>query len=278
MGKAAVDVFRFSDYREFLGAFYEQKKRRKSGYSLRAFSRRVGLGSPNYLQLVIDGKRNLSPALDLRFAGACELEGESAAYFCALVAYRQAKGADERELQRKRLLSFQRYRKVHKLAVAQQEYHSQWYVPAIRELALREDFQGDPAWIARTLLPKISSRAAARALRVLSELGLLVRDESGTWVQAEPLLDTEDQPLGDQIVRYHREMMRLASESIERVPRAEREIASLTLCLSPARMEELKAELERIEQDLLQRFGSDDAAERVVQLNFQLFPLSVAKE
>ena len=53
--------------------------------------------------------------------------------------------------------------------------------------------------------------------------------------------------------------------------------ASLTLCLSPARVKELKAELEQLEQQWLQRYGSDDATQ-VVQLNVQMFPLSRAKE
>jgi uncharacterized protein (TIGR02147 family) len=71
--------------------------------------------------------------------------------------------------------------------------------------------------------------------------------------------------------------MRLASEALERVPRDEREIASLTLCISQRQMLELKAELERIEDLLLQRYPSDDA-ERVVQVNVQMFPLSLGKD
>jgi len=105
---------------------------------------------------------------------------------------------------------------------------------------------------------------------------ILVRDDEGRLHQADPLLETPDLPLGHQVARYHREMMRLASESLERVPREEREIASLTLCISDRAMRELKVELERIERQLLQRFPSEDA-ERVVQVNFQMFPLSKPK-
>jgi uncharacterized protein (TIGR02147 family) len=72
-------------------------------------------------------------------------------------------------------------------------------------------------------------------------------------------------------------MMQLAAESLDRVPREDREIGALTLCISQAQMRDLKAELERFEQHLLQRYGAEDA-ERVVQVNFQLFPLSNRKE
>jgi uncharacterized protein (TIGR02147 family) len=94
--------------------------------------------------------------------------------------------------------------------------------------------------------------------------------------QADPLVETPDRALGHQVVRFHREMMRLASEALERVPREQREIASLTLCISERAMRELKVELERVEQQLLQRFPSEDA-ERVVQVNLQMFPLSLGR-
>lgn len=275
--RAPVDVFRFDDYRAFLRAYYANRKAAKSGMSLRAFSRRVGLRSPNYLKLVMDGDRNLSPALALRFADACGLRGEGIEYFSTLVAFNQAKSQRERGHHHERLRAFRRYRETHKLAVAQEAYHAHWYVPAIRELAARADFRDDPKWIAKTLLPEISIAQAKHALAALCELGLLVRADDGRLRQAELLVETADGPLGHQVVGFHREMMRLASEALERVPRDEREISSVTLCLAADRMRALKGDLERFERDLLERYGSGDAG-RVVQVNFQMFPLSKAKE
>ena len=112
---------------------------------------------------------------------------------------------------------------------------------------------------------------------MLCKIGLLVRDDHGALRQAEALVETPDAPLGDQVVAYHREMMRLASEALERVPRDEREISSVTLCIDGSRMEALKRDLEHFERDLLQRYCADDA-DRVVQVNFQMFPLSKSKE
>jgi uncharacterized protein (TIGR02147 family) len=245
--------------------------------SLRAFSRRVGLRSPNYLQLVMDGKRNLGAEVAVRFGQACGLSGDGLEYFCTLVAVNQAKSPSERGLHARRLSAFRRYRQTHKRELAQEAYHGSWFVPAIRELAARPDFSDDPKWIAKTLWPEIRPAEASRALAVLCELGLLVRAPDGRLVQAEPLVGTAPGPQGHQVAAFHREMMRLASESIERVPREQREIASLTLCLSSAGMQALKHELEQIEQDLLQRYGAGEPGQ-VVQLNFQLFPLSRSKE
>lgn len=274
--RAPVDVFRFDDYRTFLRAYYANRKAAKAGMSLRAFSRRVGLRSPNYLKLVMDGDRNLTPDLALRFAEACHLRGDAVEYFSTLVAFNQAKGQREREVHHARLRGFRRYRDSHKLALAQHAYYAHWYIPAIRELAARPDFRDDPKWIAKALLPEIAPAEAKRALAVLCELGLLVRARDGRLRQAEPLVETPDGPLGHQVVAFHREMMRLASEALERVPRDDREVSSVTLCIDAARMRALKSDLERFERDLLERYGSGDAG-RVVQVNFQMFPLSKAK-
>lgn len=275
---SAPDVFRYRDYRQFLRAFYDHNKSQGYGFSLRAFSKRARLRSSNYLKLVMDGDRNLTAPMAVRFAEACALRGQSADYFCELVAFGQAETAAERERAYARLSRFKRYRKVHRLDRAQDAYHSHWYIPVIRELAARADFSEDPHWIARKLMPQIAPREAAQALEILLQLGLLVRAADGRLVQSEPLLQTPDGPLGHHLVTFHRSMMERAAEALDRVPREEREIASLTLCVTEERMGELKRELEHFRDDLLQRYGADEGARRVVQVNLQMFPLSVRED
>jgi uncharacterized protein (TIGR02147 family) len=274
----APDVFAHDDFRTFLRAYYAHKKAQGRGFSLRVFSRTAGLTSSNYLKLVMDGDRNLSPEMAERFAVACGLTGPAAEYFVALVALGQAKGHAERERAYKQLKAFRRFRQVHPLDSVYEAYHAHWFIPAIRELAARRDFRADPKWIASTLMPAISARQATQALNVLRKLGLLVEDESGTLRQAHALVETPDRPLGHHVVRFHRAMMERAAEAIDLVPREQREIASLTLCLSDRRMDELKAQLARLRDELLHEYTADADARRVVQVNFQMFPLSIEEE
>ena len=275
---AAPDVFRFRDYRTFLRAFYDTNKQREYGFSLRAFSKRAQLRSSNYLKLVMDGDRNLTAPMAARFAQACALRGQSADYFCELVAFNQAQDATERERAYSRLIRFKRYRKVHRLDRAQEAYHSRWYIPVVRELVARAGFSEDAQWIARKLLPPIAPREAAQALDILLELGLIVRDESGRLRQSAALVQTPEGPLGHHVVTFHRAMMERAAEALDRAPRDEREIASVTLCVAEPRMRELKARLERFRDELLQTYGAEDGGSRVVQVNLQMFPLTVKED
>lgn len=268
-----IDVFDYLDYRAFLRDVYLHRKER-SGLSYRGFSRRAGLRSPNYLKRVIDGERNLTSEMTSRFAKALGLDKEATAYFLDLVSFNQAKSATERNTHYGRLTGFRRYRKARPLELAHAAYHSRWYLPAIRELAARHDFRDDPEWIAKALLPPISKAEAASALAVLLELGLLVRGKGGRIGMGEAVLSTGAEVRGLHIGNYHRMMMERAAQSISDVLPEDRDISSLTMCLSDDGLRKIKERIRRFRRELLDLAALEDDPSQVVQVNFQLFPLS----
>jgi uncharacterized protein (TIGR02147 family) len=270
--RAPVDVFRYQDYRAFLAAFYTLRK--SSGLSYRRFSATVGLGAPNYLKLVIDGKRNLSPTMAARFAEACKLQGESSEYFCLLVQFNQSRTDEERNARREQLVRFARYRQAQPVEVAQADYHATWYIPVVRELVACPLFVGDSAWVARALRPEISEKQAEHALEVLERLGFLERDAAGRYCQTSRAVSTGDQASGLHIRNYHAEMMKRATAAMETVPAREREISSLTLSVSPALLEEVARRVNSLRDELVRLCDAELSPSKVVQLNLQLFPVS----
>lgn len=269
-----IDVYDYLDYRAYLRDFYDNRKQHGRGFSYRAFSRRAGLKSPNYLKLVIDGDRNLSASMAERFASACGLDDEATRYFINLVGFNQASSAAERNEHYERLTASTRYRKTHKLELAHAAYHSTWYIPAIRELAARDDFDADPAWIAGTLVPSISKTEARRAVATLVELGMLVEDEDGRLRQSESAVSTEPETRSLHIANYHRTMMQRAAESIDLFGSEERDISSVTLCMGNDGIRRLKKRIQRFRRELLELEAIEDDRRRVIQINFQLFPLT----
>lgn len=279
-GNARPNVFSYSDYRRFLADHYAWAKAAQ-GFSFRAFSLRAGIRSSNYLRLVIDGERNLSAPMAARFAKGCGLEGDRAEFFCELVAYCQATNVADRNRGYERLFRFRPFRAVHQLAKEQTAYHSQWYVPVIRELVRRADFQEDPAWVAAQLEPKISPAQAQKAIATLLKLGLLRRQpakEGGRLEQTSELLTTGSGPLGHHIFSFHHMMLERAGYALDHSPRNERDISCLTLCVSEAKLRELSQRVQTFRQELLQAAEVDNAPERVVQINFQVFALSASVE
>jgi len=250
-------------------------KQTRRGFSYRSFSRRANLGSPNHLKRVIDGDRNLTLEMAARFADTIGLEGEAADYFVQLVRLGQATSSVERRQAFAKLTSFRAFRKTRKLDVAQSEYHSTWYIPAVRELAGRKDFDPDPEWIASRLLPAIKPTEARAALDTLLQLGLLRQEDDGRVVQSEPLLTTGPEMHTLHVANYHRTMMHRAAESIDLVASDARDISALTLLVSAGGLRRLKEKVQRFRRELLEDSIADTDARQVVQLNFQLFPLSI---
>ena len=270
--RAPVDVFRFRDYREFLAAFYAHAK--AAGSSYRGFARAAGLGAPNYLKLVIDGKRNLSKEMAGRFASACRLNAESTEYFELLVAFNQADNDAERNVLHERLSRFARFRSAQRLDVAQHEYHSSWFIPVVRELVSCPGFVEDAAWIAAQLEPAISEQEALHALDVLERLGLLERGENGQLLQASRAVTTGQQASGLHIRNYHAEVLQRAIRAMHEIPAEERYISALTLSSSAATWAEVMRRVIAFRQELVALCDADPAPSRVVQLNLQLFPLT----
>ena len=267
----------YLDYRAYLRDVYVAKKEQSRGFSYRAFSKRAGLRSPNHLKRVADGERNLTPESALRYAGALGLAGEEKSYFCDLVTFNQAKTAPERNAAYQRLTGSRGYRRAHKLDLAHAAYHSTWYLPAIREMALREDFRDEPAWIAQRMLPRVSAADAARALETLVELGLLVRDGRGRLRQGEAVATTGPETTGLHIANYHRTMMERASESIDLVPAPQRDVSSLTFCVGEDGLRRIKERVQRFRKELVHLLAEEEDGEQVLQLNMQLFPLTTRR-
>lgn len=278
MNAIVSDVFHYRDYRRFLQDSYSTRKSSEYGFSYRSFAKRVGSAAPNYLKLVSEGQRNLSPEMATRFAQALGLTSEAADYFCDLVLFNQATTAIERDRCYQRLTRYTRYRKAFRLDSAHAEYHSEWYIPAIRELVACSGFLEDPKWIAKKLKPSISTRQAEHALTVLKRLGLVVRNEAGRLVHNEPVLSTgDDKPLGHHVATFHRTMLLRAADALDQCSREEREIAGLTLSVSRRQLADFKRRLYEFRQELVQIAvdgAKSEAPTDVVQINLQLFPLT----
>lgn len=271
------DVFDYLDYRVFLRDWYRIKKARKS-LSYRRWSQQLQLRSPNFMKLVLDGERNLTEEMAMRVAKTIPLKTkEERDFFLEIVRFTQGRSVEVRDAAFQRLSRFRNYQQVHPLTEEQLRYHSTWYMPAIRELAIRSDFRDDPQWIARTLVPSITAEEASEALELLLKLGLLERTNDGGTKQGTPLVTTGPDVQWIHVGRYLHTMIKMASRALDEVSTTERDISSLTLCLPPSGISEVKEKIGKFRRELLVMSEAHANPTQVVQVNFQLFPLSKPK-
>ena len=86
-------------------------------------------------------------------------------------------------------------------------YVSNWYFPAIREMANLPDFQPNPEWIVERIYPKITKKQARDALETLQELNMLVIHDDGSFSCQDGLIVTPDEVFGLAVHTYHKQML-----------------------------------------------------------------------
>lgn len=274
----SIDVFSYLSYRSFLRDAYTDLKSRQRGFSYRWFSKRAGLSSPNFLKLVMDGKRNLSPRGAEAFATALGLVGREASFFRELVDFEQAETAADKNRAWDRLSSYQGHRQVHGLERHQFEYLSKWWHPAIREMVAIPGFREDAEWIAKQLRPSITAAQARAALELLVALGFVARDEDGSLRQVDQLISTGPEVRSLAAGNFHRQMLTRAAESIELVERTERDISSITVAVSRKSFALIKERIHQLRSELMELAAREGNPDRVVQVNFQAFPLAIIED
>jgi uncharacterized protein (TIGR02147 family) len=270
-------VFHYIDYRQFLRDYYEEKKRNTRHFSYRYFSAKAGIGSPVFLKLVIEGKRNISPAMAGRFAEAVRLNKSESRYFWHLVLFNQAKEADEKQEHYAVLIAMSDNVSKHALGSEQFEYLDRWYNVVVRELVCQRDFSGDFKALASSVVPAITQREAESSVRLLCKLGLITRQTDGAYRQVDKALLTNRDIAGPVVRAFNKTMIDRAHEAVDAQSNDERNISGMTIGITRACYEVLCAEIEAFKDRVATIVDKDAQSDSVYQLNMQLFRVGRAK-
>ncbi|MBD3391300.1 MAG: TIGR02147 family protein, partial [Chitinivibrionales bacterium] len=101
---------------------------------------------------------------------------------------------------------------------------------------------------------------------------------SDRWVQTDAVISTPSEVLSLAVTRYHRDMIALGRDAVERFGPSQRDIRSVTLGMSKEGYREVKRRLEAFWNDLLVFSETQGSQDTVYQVNMQLFPLTRDKK
>jgi uncharacterized protein (TIGR02147 family) len=268
-----LSIYEYDNYRSFLKDFYFFEKARNKNFSFRFFSRMAGFKSPNFLKKVMEGECNLSEESIPKFAKALKLNKEETEFFRNLVLLNQARTVEEKKVHAQEILRSRVYRRIHPIAESQHNYLANWYFVVIREMVSLPDFKEDPEWISSRISPKVTPSEVRWAIEEMLKIGILKREANQELALANSFIMTGDEVLSPSAGQFHREMMKRASECIDRVPREKRELSALTVCVSRDAASKIKQMVQDFRKAVLQACAEDQSPEAVYQINLHLFPL-----
>jgi uncharacterized protein (TIGR02147 family) len=270
---AMPDVLQYSQYRQFLKDWLEERKQKDERFSLRAFAKEAGFSGHGHLRFILEGERNLTKRSLLKLVLALELPKEKARYLENLVFFNQAKTNPEKNHYFQELLKAKKSTAFRHLEAAHFEIFKQWHHTAIRELIGTAGFRPHPTWIAQQLIPKIDVKEVEASLRLLLQAGLIAKTANG-YKAVDEAITTNDEVRHLMVDNYHRQMIRMAENSMDDVAPEQRDISSVCFKIREADFSKLKQQIQWMRKEFRHFAVEDGTGERVVQINIQLFPLN----
>ena len=256
--------------------FYEERKR-SSFFSWREFSKLAGFTSPNYIQLVCEGKSRLSKNGVEKVAEAMGLAGADRDYFLAMERFGDAKN-DASKIQA--FNEMQKIAKENRLRVVDAEafkYFESWVNPVLRELAPIMP-GAKPLELAHHCYPVVSAAEVRHSLDFMCHAEFLKKIGEDTYVQTEKVVTGSSEAIPLALRSMNRQMSKLATEAIDELPPETRHIAGVTLGMSEATYQWLVQKLETLRLQVVAMAAKEKEYDKVYRLNLQLFPLASGVE
>ena len=278
----------YMDFRKFLADWYQYRrelsKKDLRPYSYSVFSAAANIKSPNYLKMIIEGQRNLSEDMILKFAKALGFHKDQADEFRLLALFGQATDPAERNFFLKELSEF---RVLLKLRTGEIDKKMMDKVPGwigwiLYSMMDQEGVEFKAEKLRELLRGKASADEIQEAMQLLINSGEVSQDaETGKLTKLRNLIDTPDDIPVALVRKLQSQLMYLGLESLYQDSPTEREFGALTLALTKAEFEELKFKLRQMRKQInkdnsIRRMST--LGERVYQLNLQLFPVTTQVE
>jgi uncharacterized protein (TIGR02147 family) len=278
------ELSQYMDYRKYLADFYAYKreitKRDLRPYNYQMFSAAANIKSPQYLRLIIEGKRNLSIDMVAKFAKALSLQKDQTEELKNLVNYTQATDPAERNRYLKALME-----KRVSLQIKSGEIDSKawekvpgWVTWILYSMVDQKGVTFEPAQLKQLLGEKATQDEIQESLKKLLDSGELVRNpETGAVKKVRPLMESADNIPVALVKKLQAELLYLGMESLFQDEPTEREFGTVTLSLTESEFEEIKFKLRQMRKQLTKDnviARTQTEGDRIYQLNIQLFPVT----
>ena len=279
-GRPRPEIANYKCYREFLKEYFEFKNSLRAGFSYRRFSALAGMKSPNYMQLVIQGQRNLSPESAEKIAQALKLTKTETEYFLALVQRQSAKSDSENLRAEKDLFKAAKALKAKFIQQGEVQVFKEWYHFVIRELVFLPDFEPSAEWICERLQHTLSLAQAESSLHFLIQSGFLAFKD-GKYQAADPVIDTGTALFQHRILQeYHAKTLKMWAEQLLQagLGHQRQEVGLVNIPVPSDKIPELQKKIRNFQDEIIGWAQDFKNPEELVQLGTYLMIVAPKKE
>lgn len=274
-----MSIYQYQRPEEFLRDVWEEKKKKNSLFTIRAWANQLGLKHHNSLHEMVKGKRKVPKSVLPGLLNSLKLSAHEGLYFELMVDLSRARSADEKTMYLDRMKAIApvkavKFTELESFRMLQNPLH--FY---ISELALQSDFSPDAKWIQERLNYKVHLVEIEEVIERLLALDILREDAEGRIHRVDQFLQSKSDIHDKALKEFHKNIMALAADAIETQDVLVREFQGAALNLSTDRLPEAKKMIRAFVSEFMAKFDTPKAPnEEVYQLNLQFFGITKPKD
>lgn len=272
-----ISIKDYLDFREYLRDYIDFRRNHGDIITNRNFAAAIGLNSSSWLTSVLSGKKGITAKTADSISSFLGHDDWERNYFKTLIKFNQAKTVEKRNncfSQLKQCLIKKGYYAIQVLDNNQYEYYSKWYHSAVRSILGMVKLGDEYELIARLVSPSITASNAKKSIKLLNKLGLIIKNTDGYYELTNNAITTGTNVRSLAVANFQRETMRLGIDSIDRYNMSTRDISTLSIGISEDSYKKITEMIADLRKSIVEIANNDENANRVYQVNFQVFPIS----
>jgi uncharacterized protein (TIGR02147 family) len=249
---------------QLLQTQFAEHQSKNPRYSLRAFSKRVGVET-GPLSAILNGKRRISRKLAERIVTRLMLDPQRRSEILRLFPDKRPytkQSTPARDMVDPKYLE---------LTAAHYRVVSEWQHFAIISLMDTKDFIFNAEWISERL--GISRTLASESIERMLKVGMLTLSSDGSFKKESTFFRTTDDVANISLKKSHESTLELAKASLHRDSVQVRDITAVTMAIDPARIGMAKEFIRKFQDEFCVLVEQGNQTE-VYKLSMQFFPLT----
>ncbi|MDP7319921.1 MAG: TIGR02147 family protein [Bacteriovoracaceae bacterium] len=265
-------IYHYTNPRQYLLDYLSARQLNEKTFSVRKWAKEMELKSHSLLVMLLQGKRQIRIQHSHFLLRGLSFTLNESAYFEAIIQYQNAKTIEEKTFIAKLMNELNPGREVKTKEVLEFKIISGWVHMAIMAMTELKDFRGTETEIHRLLAGKLTLSEIRAALTRLLDMELLKWDEVSRLVPTFNQITTRDDIQNEGAKEYHRQVMALAANAIDKQKLEEREFQSFTMAIAKEKIPMAKEMIRRFRRKLSQAVSGE--GDEVYQTSIQFFRLT----
>jgi uncharacterized protein (TIGR02147 family) len=239
--------------------------------SYRNLAERCGFRSPNYLQMLVAGKKNLTVASASKIAAGLKLNAGKRRQLEILARASSARSESER---RKHLTTLQGFAPtIEREGISDRQFDSHWLITVIWQMAQMPGFALTVEYVQSKLRLTVPEAEIAKAIGFLRVKGYLVPQPNGLYLQRPIVFQSTNDIRRIDLQAKHRFFLYNAIHNLD-ADIADRENQGLTITVPKEKFAEMRLKLREFVVRLNEEYSDLQGSDAVIRLQCSMVKLT----